>query len=212
MHASAESTDGTLRAALSQAFDEADKLLGSTKSPPLDAVVWLSAHIAAFEHAVYPAIRKALPDGGELIAEDRGAASRLSKALRILERRHSGDVLASGLSSERLTERIADLVRIQKTEQSLIVSRLEQALDTAAIADLIESYAAALSHAPTRPHPHLSHGNLMFHLDAMRDKLLDTMDGRHVPIPRISRRRISPGRWGHYFLGSQHDENHDTGS
>jgi hypothetical protein len=211
MHASAESTDGTLRSALSQAFEEADKLLGATDSPPLDAVVWLSAHIAAFEHAVYPAIRKALPDAGELIAVDRGASSRLAKALRIMERRHSGDVLASGLSSERLTERIADLVRIQKTEQALIVSRLEQTLDDAATAELVESYAAALSHAPTRPHPHLSHGSLMFHLDAMRDKLLDTMDGRHVPIPRVSRRRITPGRWGNYFLGHPQDDTTDTG-
>jgi hypothetical protein len=211
MHASAESTDGTLRATLSQAFEEADKLLGATDSPPLDAVVWLSAHIAAFEHAVYPEIRKSLPDAGELIAVDRAAASRLAKALRIMERRHSGDVLASGLSSERLSERIADLVRIQKTEQQLIVSRLEQTLDDAATNALIASYASALSHAPTRPHPHFSHGSLMFHLDALRDKLLDTMDGRHVPIPRLRRRRITPGRWGHYFLGNPQDSHHNTG-
>ena len=205
MHASTKSTGSQLRSALTQAFEEADKLLGSGDSPPLDVVVWLSAHIAAFERAVYPAIRRALPDAGELIAVDRGAAARLAKALRIMERRHSGDVLASGLSSDRLAERIADLVRIQKTEQGLIISRLEQALDGPAASALVDAYAAALSHAPTRPHPHLSRGGLMFRLDAIRDKILDTMDGRHVPVPRLSRERITPGRWGNYLLGQQHD-------
>ena len=211
MHASAESTDGTLRAALSQAFDQAEQFLSSNEGPPLDAVVWLSAHIAAFERAIYPAIKKALPDGGELIAVDRAAAGRLAKALRIMERRHSGDVLASGLSSERLAERIADLVRVQRTEQSLIISRLEQTLDGPATKALVEEYAAALSHAPTRPHPHLSRGGLMFRIDALRDRILDTMDGRHVPIPRLSRRRITPGRWGHYLLGHPQDDNRNAG-
>jgi hypothetical protein len=47
-------------------------------------------------------------------------------------------------------------------------------------------------------------GALAFRVDAMRDKLMDTMDGRHVPAPRTSRESTRPGRWGSYVLGEMH--------
>jgi hypothetical protein len=62
-----------------------------------------------------------------------------------------------------------------------------------------------LEHAPTRPHPHTPHrgvlGAAAFRVDAWRDRVLDTMDGRHVPAPRAPRQSVAPGRWGNYLLG-----------
>jgi hypothetical protein len=211
MPASAEQTGGELRTVLTRAHEEATRLLATPDSQPLDVVAWLSAHIAAFDHAVYPTVRRRLAKGGELIAADRVVVSKLARSLRIMERRHSGDVLASGLSSERLHARISDLVRTHQAVQSRIVEQLEEALDSEAVTKLARAYETALAHAPTRPHPHFARGGLMFRLDAMRDRLLDTMDGRHVPIPRLARRRIMPGRWGSYFLGQPHPESRDAG-
>jgi hypothetical protein len=37
------------------------------------------------------------------------------------------------------------------------------------------------------------------------------MDGRHVPVPRLPRRTIMPGRWGHYLLGHPDDTDRETG-
>jgi len=209
MPASAEQKkDGELRTVLTRAHAEASRLLESADGPPLDIVAWLSAHIAAFDHAVYPTVRRRIPKGGELIAADRVVVNKLARSLRIMERRHSGDVLASGLSTERLNARIADLVRTHQAVQARIVDQLEDTLDSESVNKLAEEYRSALAHAPTRPHPHFARGGLMFRLDALRDRILDTMDGRNVPIPRLARRTIIPGRWGHYLLGTPHDDEH----
>jgi hypothetical protein len=195
-----------LRSALGRAHDEAAQLLAGADSAPQDIVAWLSAHIAAFEHAVYPVIKKELSNGAELINEDRAIVSRLARALRIKERHHSGDVLASGLSPERLDRRIAELVDRHRELQDRILDKLEATLGDAVMQDLRRSYSSALEHAPTRPHLHLARGGLMFRLDALRDKILDTMDGRHVPVPRLPRRQILPGRWGNWLIGQQAPE------
>ncbi len=212
MPASAEQKkDGDLRTVLTRAHTEASKLLEAADGPPLDIVAWLSAHIAAFNHAVYPTVRRRIPDGSELIAADRVIVNKLARSLRIMERRHSGDILAAGLSSERLTARLTDLVRTHQAVQGRILDQLEKCLDADDVSDLADAYESALAHAPSRPHPHFARGGLMFRLDALRDRLLDTMDGRHVPIPRLTRRRIIPGRWGNYFLGGTAEEHRNAG-
>jgi hypothetical protein len=194
-----------LRAMLSKAHDEATALLNNEDGKRLDVVSWLSAHVAAFEHAIYPVAKRRLPDGHDLLEEDRKVASMLIRTLRHVERLHSGDVLASNLSAGRLRERLGDLVREQRDVQSRIIDGLEKALDPAEVSYLAKSYTDALAHAPTRPHPHVGSG-VMFRLDSLRDRILDTMDGRHVPIPRIPKSRIMPGRWGSYLLGQQHEQ------
>src|SRR5438034_677374 len=74
---------------------------------------------------------------------------------------------------------------------------------------LMASYDAALRQAPTRPHPHTPHRGLLgavaFKVDALRDKVMDTMDGRHVPAPRKERRPVKSGRWGSYVLGEMQE-------
>jgi hypothetical protein len=193
-----------LRSTLQQAHEHADQLLADPDGSRLEAVVWLSGHIAAFEHAVYPAVRQHVARGAELVEADRAVAAQLARVLRMLERRHSGDVLAGGLSSDRLSEQLAGLIREHRAIQARMVEALEAQLDEAATGELVAKYDDALAHAPTRPHPHL-HSGPMFRLDALWDRLLDTMDGRHVPLPRVRRPRVTPGRWGAYLLGQPHD-------
>ena len=192
-----------LRVAVSKAYDAATALLEDPGGARLDAVSWLSAHVAAFEHAIYPVAKRRLTDGATVLDEDRTVAGQLIRTLRIAERLFSGDVLARNLSAGRLRERLTELVAEQRAVQLRIVDGLENALDPAEITYLARSYADALAHAPTRPHPHLGSG-VMFRLDSIRDRILDTMDGRHVPVPRMPKRRIIPGRWGAYLLGQPH--------
>jgi hypothetical protein len=179
-------------------------LLADPDGSRLDVVSWLSAHIAAFEHTVYPVAKRRLTDGGTLLEEDRKVVSQLTHVLRVVERVHSGDVLASNLSPDGLTDRLTQLVDEHSDVQRRIVDAIDKALDPAETASLARGYADALVHAPTRPHPHL-HSRVLFHLDAMRDRILDTMDSRHVPIPRVPKARVIPGRWGSYLLGQQHE-------
>ncbi|HVW81367.1 MAG TPA: hypothetical protein VHB69_10580 [Mycobacteriales bacterium] len=203
-HAGPSAPGGTdLEAVLSRAHEEALTLLQDPAASRLDVVSWLSAHIAAFEHAIYPSAKRRIRDGHALLDEDRGVVARLVRALRIAERAHSGDVLASNLNGERLRERLTELVNEYRDIQHRLVSALGQALDAAEAASLAQEYRETLLHAPTRPHPHL-HNRMLFRLDAVRDRILDTMDGRHVPVPRVARTPITPGRWGAYLLGQQH--------
>jgi hypothetical protein len=192
---------------LTYADAEAERLLEAGGAVPLDAMAWLSAHIAAVDHAVYPVVRRSAPDGKHVVERQRAIASQLARTLRVVERRHSGDALASGLDSAQLLNVLHEHIDAHKTAQVELVEQLEQSLNDAEQAIVITAYQEALEHAPTRPHPHLGRGGLIFRLDTLRDRLLDVMDGRNVSVPRVARRQIIPGRWGSYWLGQQH--NHD---
>jgi hypothetical protein len=200
-----------LRAVVTHAVAEAERLLDTAGTAPLDVVAWLSAHLAALERAIYPVAKQALPDGQQIVASNREIAGRLTRTLRVVERHHSGDVLAAGLNSERLVASLRELVEEHHRAEAQLVDRLMDKLSPAEQTDLIASYESALEHAPTRPHPHLSRGGLMFRLDGLRDRILDAMDGRHVPVPRLAKHHITPGRWGSYFLGQPQDNNRNTG-
>jgi hypothetical protein len=194
---------GDLRRLITHAEREAQRLLGSGTAP-LDAVVWLSAHIAAVDRAVYPVVKRSLPDGAAIVARHREIASRLARRLRDAESHHSGDMLASGMSPQQLSTDLRRLVAEHLRAEGALLSRLIETLTDDAQSALMTAYAEALEHAPTRPHPHL-HGGLMFRLDRWRDLVLDTMDGRHVPLPRAVRAHVTPGRWGAYLLGQPHE-------
>src|SRR3954463_2834099 len=95
-------SDSALACVVEDAHEQAGAALTAGASSPLDAVVWLSAHLAAVGRAITPVATRRL---GETAAVRREAYRReleLERMLRIAERRHSGDVLASGLDAERL--------------------------------------------------------------------------------------------------------------
>lgn len=176
----------------------------------LDAVAWMSAHLAATRRALHKKAHKSGAVNGEL-TQQHEADERLESVLRMAERHVSGDALAANLDTERLTDALRDAIADHARFECSWVTDLLDASDDKTRAELQSAYEEALTSAPTRPHPHAPHDGLLgaaaFRLDAMRDKVLDTMDGRHVPTPRRGRKRVTPGQWGHYFLGGmQKDE------
>lgn len=175
---------------------------------PLDAVVWLSAHLAACQHTVHRASRR-VAGARAALNTLRAADHELELLLRNAEQYHAGDSLAAQLDAKRLElELLRALERHSRAEHDLVTGLIERssAKDTD---ELMASYDQALRQAPTRPHPHAPHRGLMgaaaFRIDALRDMVMDTMDGRNVPAPRRVRQTTEPGRWGRYVLGEMHE-------
>jgi hypothetical protein len=170
----------------------------------LDAVVWLSAHLAAVHRVIQPALRR-LPGESAARQRQRMLDLQLERLLRIAERRFSGDAQAAALSTDNLERGLRSALADHAHAEHGLVGQLESVLSTEELTALSSSYAAALQHAPTRPHPHAPHFGLLglaaFRFDAWRDKLLDTMDSRHVPAPRVERHPGTPGLWARYLLG-----------
>ena len=166
----------------------------------LDAVVWLSAHLAAMQHTVHRASKRT-----RSLAEARAADRGLEALLRRAEQHFAGDSLAAGIDHVELDSALRRAFDVHCRTEKALLDELAESLPAEQLAGLVASYASALRHAPTRPHPHVPHrgalGALAFRIDALRDKMMDTMDGRHVPAPREAPFRKEPGRWGSYLLG-----------
>ena len=79
-----------------------------------------------------------------------------------------------------------------------MLQRLAERLSPDEQRQVTAAYQEALQHAPTRPHPHSPHagwlGALAFHVNAWRDRIMDTLDSRHLPTPRRHREPVRSGR------------------
>jgi len=194
-HGLAEIEDGHERA-----FAVLDDPNGSL----LDAVVWLSAHLAAVQHVVRPAALRVLGDTPSVTALDRGTV-RVERTVRSLEQLASGDGLAAGVDEGWLTRELTRAVNAQADREHRILGRLANDMPPKEQAELVAAYRRALEQAPTRPHPHTPHtgrwGALAFWVDARRDRIMDTLDSRHVPTPHRARAQVKTGRWSDYLLG-----------
>lgn len=188
--------------ALADAHQQAADAL--TADQPLEAVVWLSAHLAACQRTVHRAARRV--DAAEPALLTLRAADRdLERLLRNAEQHHAGDSLAAQLDAKRLEGELRQALEEHARAERALVAVLAVSLGTEGTTELWGDYDEALRQAPTRPHPHAPHRGLLgaaaFRIDAMRDKVMDTMDGRNVPSPRRMREPTRPGRWGRYVLG-----------
>lgn len=171
---------------------------------PLDAVVWLSAHLAAGQRALHPAAARR--PGAALALRSLRAADRSLEALvRRTEQRYSGDGLAAQLDESRLNDALRRALAAHSRAEHALLEAVVVAENHDRLDRIAASYASALEHAPTRPHPHVPHRGLLgaaaFVIDAWRDRVMDTMDNRHVPSPRVHKPVVTPGRWGLYLLG-----------
>jgi hypothetical protein len=175
---------------------------------PLDAVVWLSAHVAAAQRTIHPTGRHS-PGGALALRTLRTADGALEHVLRRAEQHFSGDGLAAQLDEQRLDHALRQALAAHDRAERALVRLLADDADAGQLAAVAAAYADALEHAPTRPHPHAPHRGLLgaaaFRVDAWRDRVMDTMDGRHVPAPRASRPTLAPGKWGRYLLGDMED-------
>jgi len=198
-------TDHPFLDTLSEAHQQALDAL--TAELPLDAVVWLSAHVAACQHTVHRVAAR-MPAAARALRTLQAADLELERMLRRVEQHHAGDSLAAQLDEERLDTVLRRALDAHADAERDLVNGLMERLDGPDADKLTASYDEALRQAPTRPHPHTPHrgmlGALAFRVDAIRDKVMDTMDGRHVPAPRKERHALQPGRWGNYVLGEMH--------
>lgn len=171
----------------------------------MDAVVWLSAHLTAMEHVVYPVMATLLTDRQQELALQRAATRRMHRGLRLLEQRCAGDGLIRVDSSAGRPDRLLVMMDEHAASERELLARLAEALDEQTTSSLAARYSDAVRHGPTRPHPHGPHrgrlGRLTYGFDARRDHLLDILDSRHVPLPKDTPRQRSVGRWGRYLLG-----------
>src|SRR3954451_5419694 len=95
-------SDSALACVVEDAHEQAGAALTAGASSPLDAVVWLSAHLAAVGRAITPVATRRLGGAAAARCARRLRDWALERMPRIADRRHSGDVLASGLDRERL--------------------------------------------------------------------------------------------------------------
>src|SRR3954447_2550072 len=209
-----EMTSGSpLGCVVEDAHEQAAAALAAETAAPLDAVVWLSAHLAAVARTVTPVSTRRLGEPAGVRREAHRRDLELERMLRIAERRHSGDVLAAGLDVERLRTAIVARLDAHAEIEHARLAALADILGEDEQRRLADSYLDALVKAPTRPHPHLPHrgitGAIAFRVDAVRDRVLDTMDSRHVPLPRGPHETRTPGRWGSYLLGQMQPEDAD---
>src|SRR3954470_24355533 len=145
----AVTSDSPLACVVEDAHEQARAALTAGASSPLDAVVWLSAHLAAVGRVITP---DATSRRGETAAAQREGHRRdleLERMLRIAERRHSGDVLASGLDRERLRTSIISRLDAHAEVAHARLASLADILDDDERRRLAESYLDALVKAPT---------------------------------------------------------------
>ena len=183
-------------------------VLQSPDADHLDGVSWASAHLAAVSRVLLPLARRTLPDAADDVVLVRRAGAHLQVHLRRLEQLHSGDGLVSRVDDMAVHDAARDDLQRYLVLESALWQRLFAELGPDASEVAVAAYERHLGHGPTRPHPHApQRGPLAaaaYWFDAMRDRVLNTMDGRHVPTPRRSRAVREPGRWGSYLLGEPH--------
>jgi hypothetical protein len=181
------------------------EILRSPEADQLEAVAWASAHLAAVTRTLVPLAARTLPDASDEVTALRRATAHLQVHLRRLEQLHSGDGLVSRIDDIAVHDSARDDLERYLVLESHLLRRLFAELGPESSAAAAAAYEKQLGSAPTRPHPHTPQrgalGALAFRVDAMRDRVMDTMDGRHMPIPRPRRSVPEPGRWGRYLLG-----------
>lgn len=203
-HPTPEDRTGPLQE-IQEAGARALALLDDPDAPPLEAVIWLSAHLSAVQHVLHPAVAGVLHDESAVAALRRSTA-RTEGALRLLEQSLSGDALVPDLDRGGTRASLVAATTAQTRDEQLLLDQLAEQLTQEQQHELVADYRRALEHAPTRPHPHSPHGavlgGLAFRVNGWRDRVMDAMDGRAVPSPRPLRPPPVHSRWGDYLLGS----------
>lgn len=192
-----------LLAPVEAAHGEALAALADPSRPPMDAVVWLSVHLASVQRVVQPEVRRTL--GSDAARRLAAVTRETERAAREVERVHGGDATAVRLNGDDVVDDLREALAAQAGHEQVVLEGLARVLSHEEQRALVVAYLDALEQAPTRPHPHTPHGGasgaVAFRVNAWRDRVLDAMDVRHVPTPRTPEHHLTPGRWGEYLLG-----------
>ena len=178
--------------AIEDAHERALEALADPDTPTLDAVVWLSVHLAAVQHVVQPEFSRFFD--GPIVRTFRRGAGRIERTLRTLEQLESGDALVSNVDETRVLHALVAQVGAQADLEHRLLDQLAERLSPDEQRRLVAEYQCALAQAPTRPHPHAPHGpvlgGLAFRVNGPRDHVMDTLDSRHIPTPHRPRKPV----------------------
>ena len=179
----------TLDEAAKRAICWAQHSLSQEGRPMLDAIWWLSTHLVATDQVLHRALRDKREYRPTIVAQRR-RARRIEAGLWALDRHVTGDARLAQYSLSRLAGDLRREVREYAEAESLLLHAIASAKDQKALA---VEYAAAIRHAPTRPHP-LTHGSramrgVLLRIEAAIDHGRDVMDSRHVPVRATAVRR-----------------------
>src|SRR3954468_9161674 len=143
-----------------------------TAGRTMDAVVWVSTHLAVSYRLVHAEARRV---GGldDVLAQQRQVDRRLEHSVRLLERRHAGDGAVVHLDPHRLRRAVLDALDAHVAGEQALLRRLRDAWPTERAEEMCRNYARLLATSPTRPHPHMPRrgaaGRLAYRFDAWRD-------------------------------------------
>jgi hypothetical protein len=169
------------------------------------AVAAVSAHLSAMEGVVYPEMARRVVGGRARVADLGRLARRCSSVMRGIEQYIQGDLNRPAESVAQLREDLAVLMAEHGALEDELLRELAETLSDDERKDLLDRFADAMRHAPTRPHPHIGHsrvfgGSLAARLVGHWDHLLDVMDAREVAGTPV-RAPAPAGLWGWYLLG-----------
>ena len=166
----------TDHAAVEQMFRQIETLPESDARSELVAGVIreLSVHAAIEEQVMYPAMRKALPDGDHLVQEALEEHQQVKETLAAIEQADS--------PSERdphLVSLIGNVRHHVEEEEIELFPKLRASITTAELQEMGGKLAAAKKLAPTHPHPNMPNtppGNLVGGVAAgVIDKVRDAL-------------------------------------
>ncbi|MFJ3441427.1 hemerythrin domain-containing protein [Streptomyces sp. NPDC086081] len=123
---------------------------GAERERVLKEIVQLVfSHAFAEETVLWPAVRRAVPDGEELTSRVEEEHQEINDLVAAIERLEPGTA-----EREEKVERVFALIRQDiRDEEDLVLPRLQEALDTARLRRLGAAWEAVRRSAPTHPHP-----------------------------------------------------------
>lgn len=135
-------------------------------------------HAVAEEMHVYPAIEKHLPDGAEVVEQDKKEHDELVDVMKQMEHLDAG----TPAFLEQVRQMQSLLQQHARDEETDQFPKLRTHISRADLVGLREKVERAMKLAPTRPHPSAPHSEL-FHKTVgagvgMVDRLRDKLTGR----------------------------------
>ncbi|OZM77183.1 hemerythrin domain-containing protein [Pseudonocardia sp. MH-G8] len=138
----------------------------------------LVRHSVAEEQYLYPAARKALPDGDELADHEVSEHSEAEQTMKDLDGLDPTDPRFDELLGTLMSE----IRHHVQDEESDLFPRLQAACDEAELVDLGEKIVRAKEIAPTRPHPSAPNtppaNKILGPGAGLVDKMRDKLSGR----------------------------------
>lgn len=110
----------------------------------------LSIHAAIEEVYLYPEVKKALGEGGELVDESLHEHQEVKETLAALEDMDPTDAAYD----QTVAALIADVRHHVQEEEDEMFPKLRSALSVEQLADIGQKLADGKAKVPTRPHPH----------------------------------------------------------